>query len=401
MKIINAELFLKNEFSNFYNKIFIKEPNQIEKREFGIGNFHEKIYKRHLSFTNYKELNAFLREETPLYISFSGSYYKNPSAVPMQNKNRIAADLFYEIDADDLDTECKQQHDIWYCEKCSASGKGKPQKCIECGANVKYQQWVCKECLNAAKKELYRLIKILEKEFDIFEDYLINFSGHKGYHLHIRAEKIKSLSKEARNELMDYITLHNLTPENFVYKDKGLRFNDSSTIAKKIKKEIYNIIEKNNAELLSLTTHSPYSKMQKLLENKKELLENLQNNFLPKIPRAKLFWENLIQYAINKVKIYIDRQTSIDINKILRLPNSLHGGTGLQAKILSLDELKNFDPLKDAIVFDNTEIKVAIKKTPKFYFNGSHYKFDNEIAYIEKNLAIYLIAKHLAKPLVK
>ena len=251
---MNPAEFLKNEFSEFYNKTFIRQPPMIEKREFGIGNFFEKIYKRHISFSSYEELNAFLRKEAPLYISFSGSYYEKPSATPMSNKHRIGADLYYEIDADDLATECKQQHDLWFCEACQASGNGRPKCCVECGSKkLKYQEWVCPECLNEAKKELYKLIKILENEFGIFEEYQINFSGHKGYHLHIRNPCIKNLSKEARQELLDYITLHGLTPDDVLYKEKGiLRLNTDCTVGEKILKKLEELIDSENAELLSL-----------------------------------------------------------------------------------------------------------------------------------------------------
>ena len=110
--------------------------------------------------------------------------------------------------------------------------------------------------------------------------------------------------------------------------------------------------------------------------------------------KKSVLWKNILDYVVSKEMSPIDRQTSIDLHKIVRVPNTLHGETGLIAKSIPLDDLKDFDPFKDTIVFGSESIKVKISKTPKFILKGEHFgPFENQVEELPLFVAIYLIGK--------
>ena len=73
---------------------------------------------------------------------------------------------------------------------------------------MKKLNWICEECLNVAKKEIIKLIyDFLIPDFNIdIEKMKIAFSGHRGYHLKIEDNDLRTLSSDERREIIDYIT---------------------------------------------------------------------------------------------------------------------------------------------------------------------------------------------------
>ncbi|MEM0359934.1 MAG: DNA primase small subunit domain-containing protein [Candidatus Diapherotrites archaeon] len=400
-------LFLKNAFRSYYEK---KQISILEcaKREFGIGDFGKKIVKRHMSFSNENELNLFLRKEVPPYISYSAAYYEKPSARPMDSKGFLGADLVYEFDADDIETKCKEKHDFWQCsnEKCNASGKGAVIECPKCGSGVKTEQWFCKECLDETKKQALRLIELLSSELGFSEGISVNFSGKAGYHLHVRNSEVKGLSQQARTELIDYLTLNGIDLEAHGFGRLDMStlscpvLSQSSGIAKRFMERLVSFIRDWNPEKLAV--HGNLNKKQSafLVKNRKIILEKMSQGILFPIDASKpetsqKFWHLLIEEALREesIALNIDRQTSIDIHKILRVPDSIHGGTGLIAKTVSLDELKAFDPFKEAVAFFGTPVKVFINKAPEFSLGGERFKaFEQESQELSLSAAIFLVA---------
>ena len=112
----------------------------------------------------------------------------------------------------------------------------------------------------------------------------------------------------------------------------------------------------------------------------------------------KKFWESLISNLVASNALDIDRQTSADIRKIIRVPETLHGGTGLLASTISLQKFKEFNPLKETAVFNGGGVKVFINKSPKFYVGGEWFgPFNEEETELPLGAAIYLIAKKMAE----
>jgi len=398
---MNPEEFLRARFQEYYKNNIVAQPPSPEKREFGFGTFGRKIADRHLSFESHDAMNKFLREEVPFYFSYSAAYYKKPAGRPMQAKEFLGGDLIYEFDADDLKTECKQRHDSWVC-KCGAKGKGNPAHCTECGSAVRVKQWVCDECLSAVKAQAFSLLKVLQDDFGFSEGISVNFSGHKGYHLHVRAEAVRELTPSARIELVDYITGNgiDLASAGFYMEDKKMRCpvpEDASGWGKKLVDALLELFRRGDWQEIAVAGNLPAGTLAKgLAERKDEIIAGINNGTLHQLPGRKTekFWHSALEYCTEKTRLDIDRQTSVDVAKIVRVPDTIHGGTGLLANSIGIGELHNFRPLRDAVIFGDSTVKVKTDSLPKFTIGG------REFGPLEKGghelpgfAAIYLLAR--------
>jgi DNA primase small subunit len=393
--------FLKKKFSEHYKKNPVNSVPRLNEREIGYGEYGKKISSRHLSFSNEKEFNEFLINFTPFYVSASAAYYEFPSRKPMQAKNWNGADLIYEFDADDLKTKCSENHTFWECINCNKKGIGLKTHCDSCGQALKIEEWVCPQCLEETKKELMRLIDFLEIDLGLTQGHSFNFSGSKGFHMHLRSKETEKLSPRARVELVDYLTGNGLEFESLeFYFDKKFMHCPKESNAKGWQKIILNelkkLIHEEKFSILASFSGETVNQTKKILFNSSEAINEINNGFLPGIKgkKAKIFWENILNALKNEKKILLDRSTSIDSTKLIRIPNTLHGSTGLIAKSLSLNELMEFKGFDDAVVFSDKELKVRVKKTPKFYFNGTYWgAFKEETVILPEAVAIYLLLR--------
>ncbi|MDD3159487.1 MAG: DNA primase small subunit domain-containing protein [Candidatus ainarchaeum sp.] len=372
-EITNEEKFLKENFKDYYSKNFVDSINDINKREFGYGVFKRKIANRNMYFESATKMNSFLRDFVPLFFSYSNSYYSFPDKTPMINKGWLKSDLIYEFDADDFSEDLIVINDI---------------------------QWFSKVDIDLAKKQVFNLLNFIENDFNFSLDGLkINFSGKAGYHVHLRNNEIQNLSKPARIELVDYLTGNGISYNSLGYDidDNFFCSTRKGNWIKRINLGIKEFFKKDIKEISKITTLSK-PKIKLILESKEKYYSNLDKGLLFKVDdnksKNKIFWKNVLDKVVNENSSKIDRQTSIDINKIIRLPSTLHGDTGFIAKELTIDSLKDFNPYIDAVVFDKTNVKVFVQKAPKFSLNHLEFgPYENETVVVPKFAAIFLIGK--------
>ncbi|PIU21996.1 MAG: hypothetical protein COT14_03295 [Candidatus Diapherotrites archaeon CG08_land_8_20_14_0_20_30_16] len=402
--IIKAEQFLKSRIKEYYEKNFISVPN-IEKREFGYGIYNKKILDRNIAFKNDYELNTFLRERVPFYLSYSVAYYELPDAKPTSAKKLLKNDFIFEYDADDIPTPCKKTHDSWICPKCKEEGKGHTQKCPKCNSRTEISEWICDKCLDATKKQTKRLYNILTYELGFSEQEIkITFSGHKGFHTKIISPKIENIKQNERIELMDYITEEGLNFKElgFVPDEKGsIKFlGEKLGKSQKYLNFIKTVLESNDAtELLKyFDPNTSTQTLNKLVNNKKEALESLEKGkfYRPRKESVDL-WYNLLENLKESQKLYVDRQTTIDMYKIIRVPNTIHGGAMLLSKEVKIDKISDFNPFEEASIYKDGTLKIHLKKVPRLLLNREIFgPYENEIVELPNNIATYFLAKGVA-----
>ena len=81
---------------------------------------------------------------------------------------------------------------------------------------------------------------------------------------------------------------------------------------------------------------------------------------------------------------------------MIRLPDSLHGKTGLKVTKVILNGLKDFDPLKDTIVFSDEPIQVDMLKNEKIFLNNEEFNLEKGLNDVPLYLAVFLIGKRSA-----
>ncbi|MFH0954665.1 MAG: DNA primase small subunit domain-containing protein [Candidatus Micrarchaeota archaeon] len=398
---MNEESFLLENFRRFYKKNPVTEPPWPEQREFGIGGFGKKISQRHLAFGSLSEFNLFLQKEAPLFVSSSVSYYARPASRPMQAKGWLGADLVFEFDSDDIKTDCKREHDSWACKNCGTTGKGSVQNCSNCGEGVKAEEWVCPECLSAVKKQAVVLLDWIQNDLGLDDGIALNFSGSKGFHVHVRSGSVKSLSPAGRIELLDFLTGHGLELESVGFAEKnksvlGPRLENAKGWNRRILEKTLGLILNGSAEQIAVAGNISVRTAEKIVLQKQSAAEQIKKGFFPAVTASKsnLFWKSVFESAIGELKLDVDRQTSVDVYKIVRVAGTLHGSTGLSAKAISIDELAGFDGLTQGVVFDESPVELAVSKTPRFWLKNQWWgPFDNETQKLPLYAAVFLVGR--------
>ncbi len=341
------------EFSRFYkhNKPCVTE---VHMREFGIGNYEKKIYRRHMTFFDIDDLHRYLIREAPLYISHSVAYYKYPD-LEMEKKGWLGADLVF-----DLDSEA-----------------------------------ISRDALEKTKQDMVNLI-------DMVDDYLgakrklLVFSGNRGFHLHIRDNKFKKLGRNERLKLIRF-----LKGEGF---DVKMLF---ETYAKKYKElllKMPNAIigpspeDKGFGGLFAKKVIKQLEKLHSYFkdkENRERFIRGVSNHNWGIYNKAKIrnLFNILQKVNLNIFSLTIDPGVTGDISKLIRVPCSLHGSTGLW--VMKIKDIEDFDPFYDPVVLSDELIEVYVKESIKIElkdFNktlkkGSRIK-------IPRYVAIYLFLKN-------
>ena len=156
---------------------------------------------RHLSFKSAGDLLAELVKQGPSSVYCSNAVYEYPT-LQMDEKGWLGAELIFDIDADSIPTPCKTKHAWWLCQDCHKGGMGtKPAKCPNCkGVSVEQMHWSCRECLNATKEHVRRLVDFLTDDFGVQREQVrLYFSGNRGYHAHVQDERFETADSSMRS----------------------------------------------------------------------------------------------------------------------------------------------------------------------------------------------------------
>ena len=393
-KIVSSSSYARTLFRKYYTTTRITAPKEIEKREYGFVFFDNQNMVRHISFRSEDQLNEFLRRKIPRHAYYSSAYYEIPDAPVMGEKRWLGADLVFDIDVDHIPTSCKNVHDRWVCPECGESGYGFYEKCPFCGSDrLKRTIWVCVTCIEIARDEALKLVDILLSDFGLSDNEIFAvFSGHRGFHIHVDKEIFRELSQDARREIADYVRGLGLNI-NFFIKPTGrsiykYKYDVSSPgwrgrLARSLLTTLLEINSVEDLKELGFTTKRA-KKVLKDIESSREKGDLLSISF------TKRELEKLLEKALSSERCIIDEKVTIDTKRLIRLPGSLHGKTGLKVARLSISELENEDILKKSIVF-NGYAKIKADNLPKRVLDWNFDKQNKTIIEVPTYIAVYLI----------
>jgi DNA primase small subunit len=229
------------------------------------------------------------------------------------------------------------------------------------------------------------------------------FSGHRGYHVHIENERVRSLDSMARKEVVDYVIglgfkegVHRLVEDRRVALEVDP---DGVGWRQRIVKGVYELLEESTPkEIQKLGLDKRRTNF--LIENKKRLLETLKENGWINVkgvgPRN---WRKILQCVVNQQSAKIDTVVTTDIHRLIRLIGSLHGKTGFMKVEAPLRSLERFDPLTEAIAFKEGQMIVDVDEAPKFRVGSSQYgPFKNDAhVKLPTAAALFLLCKGAAQ----
>jgi DNA primase small subunit len=374
-----------NYLRDYYKSSHGLSPDKIEQREFGFGSFENRIAVRHTEFKSETNLHNYLVDTAPLHVDYSAAYYQHPAMTPMEKKGWLGSELRFDIDAGDIvKLPCRIDH-----------GK----------------EWVCDKCLEAAKEEVIKLIeKFLVPDFGFLEkEAEINFSGNRGYHIHIKRESILMLDKNAREELSNYLFGQGQSVDALFYtvpvdsrhrKQMGPKPTDGGWGGKIARAFIESTNSKEDLTSLGIEKTTASWIFRNMTKVKEQIA--LGNWDFISIPKKEDVFSNLLNKQVINQGNRIDKGVTNDPMHLMRLPESIHGGTGLIAKkIPSLAALKIFNPMIGAIAFKSGELKVRANSKYRLVMNGQEFgPYKSEIVTLPAYAAIYLYLKGAADMLI-
>ena len=331
-----TKAFLKSAYKEYYFKHAdsLEFPDELETREFGYIPFGGGMV-RHLSFKDNGEALAEIIKQSPSSVYCSNARYEFPTR-PIEEKGWLGAELIFDIDATDIPTPCKRGHDLWYCEKCSASGKlPRPSKCPKCGGSTDEFHGTCSVCLSAAKDHAVRVTRFLADDFGVAPDAIkVYFSGNRGYHLHVFDRRFDSLDQLGRGEIAEYM--------------RGAALPPSQTLASTLRRRRPGAGAQGEGWTRRITGYVD--------EHRPTYTGTLQR---------------LVSEAVSSQRAMVDSSVTTDIHRVFRLSGTLHGNTGMvKMRIKSIDA---FDPAKDPVVLSSRPVKVNVSFYPRFSVGGSDF----------------------------
>ncbi|MBQ8372807.1 MAG: DNA primase catalytic subunit PriS [Candidatus Methanomethylophilaceae archaeon] len=388
--------FLFKAFRKYYRVNTPIMPDRFTRREFGFMFFDKTYVQRHMSFGRPEELHKFMLGQVPSHSYYSTSYYRKPNAPTMDEKEWMGAELIFDLDADHLD-----------------------------GA----KEMTYSEMLVQIRSEMINLVdSFLLGDLGFSEDQVhITFSGGRGYHAHVRTPDVMGLGTHERRELVDYITSSGLNidwvfPYNKVATSKvvtgnGVRTNvakdrlippaDSGgwklrmrnglmyvvndfcdTDIKEIKKEYPSIKGSDKQTVLKAQDELRKNRGYLFEKNTMAVLSQSTQNMLVKIMKEDMAY---------RLSGEVDEPVTADIKRLIRLPGSVHGKSGLRVTPITRQELTDFDPLQMAVPdeYSDDPIKITMRRDSKLDMKGEHFSLSGETE-VPEYAAVFLIGRKMA-----
>jgi len=399
--------FVYQKFREYYQDpaTVIPAPVGFDQREFGYLLFKERFMVRHKKFSNFGNFRAMLAQTVPSDVYHSCAYYENPD-FDMDKKGWLGADLVFDIDADHIPTSCNKIHDEFTCMKCGFSGRGiTPETCPCCEATkFATKTWACDLCIESARIEAAKLIDMLENDFGFSPRELhVFFSGHRGYHVHVEEEAVRSLDAMARKEIVDYVTGLGLAvldkdPKENRRKRKGAKKFSLHNFGwnKRLKLGMENFLQTANKEELKAVG----IKNAALLNNKETIIKRAINEGRWESIKGVSVqtWLKLAEHVKDTQASKIDTVVTTDIHRLIRMNGTLHGKTGLKKVEFPAKDLADFDPFSGAVAFKKGEVKVLVSDAPEFRMSGETFgPYKNKTVELPNAAAVLLICKRRAE----
>jgi DNA primase small subunit len=371
--------YLKGRFGDYYRRNDLPLPPAAERREWGHIPFTEgagTTMVRHQSVLDLGSVNDFLARERPRHVYFSAGRYDDPGAGTMAAKGWAESDLVFDLDADHLP-----------------------------GVDPAADDYA--EMLAACKDELIDLLDLLEEDF-AFEDLTVVFSGGRGYHVHVRDAGVRGLDSARRTEIADYVRGADVEEDAYVHTvsrggvNRRVLATDGGW-GRRVHRRLLAFV----GELADMDDDAALERLQsfegigsgragKILETvrtRRDAIEagelELGGTGMRRLVKA------LAGETIEAESAHIDEPVTTDTNRLIRLPGSLHGGTGLRVQRIERDDLAAFDPLSDAVpeTFRGQKVRVETDRDFETALDGETFRVPEGVSSVPEHVAVFALAR--------
>ena len=335
-------------FGEYYQSLSVDDlwaPPRFRSREWMFIPWGGKPPDRHRGFSDKRELLHYLYHKAPHSCFHSTAYYNDPSERNMVDKGWMGADLIFDLDGDHLP---------------GVSDTDFP-KMIELVQEQAWRLWS----------------EFLEPEFGFREEYVqITFSGHRGFHIHVRDPTYLHLDSNARRQLVNYIRGEGVNVQDvFSGYESGWKsrvqlgvddvlfklraISDGSDEKTILLTEFHEVMKQRIRHPDCSVKSCSKAKLQelaKLSQDEGRIQRLREDSSLRVFPgdKTSIFWE-LVKGTPLPVG-ETDEAVTVDVKRVIRWIGSLHGKCGLRVTELPLarldpDSSNAFDPLSEAVAF--------------------------------------------------
>jgi DNA primase small subunit len=381
--------YLRGRFRDYYRHQDLSLPPEADAREWGYIPWSAgpgTTMVRHNALLDLGDFDDFLARERPQHVYFSAGRYDDPGANNMSEKGWQGSDLIFDLDADHL-------------------------------PSVTLGEDTYAEMLGKCKGALERLLSFLESDFG-FRDLEIVFSGGRGYHVHVRDRGVQDLDRGARREIVDYVRGTGLQFEALLESEAvGGSAGRKSPARKRTlattggwsaraHRRLLAYVE----ELLATDEESALQRLQALdgvgekraaaiLRAARENYGQLEAGNVDVHPAVFGLARQLAGAVVEHDNAPIDEPVTTDTNRLIRLPGSLHGGSGLAVRQIDREELEGFDPLVEAIpeTFRGQEIAIDVTDPGLVELGGDNFTIDDGNQTVLEYVGVFLMARGRAE----
>jgi DNA primase small subunit len=371
--------FLKQRFAEYYRDAYLFAPPSVEQREWGFiffdPDYPEIRMRRHIGFSGTDELFAYLKAMNPAHAYYSTAYYSDPQAPTMGEKGWLGADLVFDLDADHI---MRGAYDVM---------------------------------LARVKEEAVKLIDMLTDELGFSRGEMeVVFSGGRGYHIHIREIAVRGYGSPERRELIDYVCGIGIDPGIMLsmrsHSPRGWHHRYISSLLEYLV-WLEGADEDEAVSRLSVLEGVGKVTAEEFMKRRPELVRllstepgeiNLRDRVVGRVISALVqdsesgFTERLKSRAA-----LADEPVTTDIKRLIRLPGSLHGGSGFRVTPLTPGGLEDFDPLVDAVVFGTRDVRIELPKPMTMPMLGEVHRLEKGVQNVPEALAVFLCCRGMAE----
>ena len=367
--------FLRQRFTEYYRKAVLVPPTSLEQREWGFILFNpgaaETRMRRHIGFSGRDEMTSYIQNLIPQHAYYSTAYYEKPDAGTMAEKGWCGADLIFDLDADHI-------------------------------VRGPYDQM-----LSRVKEETLKLLDMLTLEFGMDKKKIeLVFSGGRGYHVHVNDLAFRSWGSAERRELIDYVC--------------GIGFDPAAMLSGKTppapswQRRYREALLEYLRWLAGLPEEEAMAHLTAMEGIGKESATGFFKNLgetitsIEKHPSGMIFRNRVLATIVAQQEgefkkrllaraALADEPVTTDTKRLIRMPNSLHGGSGMRVQPLEIRDLPGFDPLVDAVVFGMRDVRVNLSFNLKMPMLGSTYELQKGITTVPEAVAVFLCARGAAE----
>jgi DNA primase small subunit len=367
--------FLRQRFTEYYKKTVLVPPPSLTQREWGFVLFNpgatDMRMHRHVGFTGREEMSEYIKNIVPQHTYYSTAYYEKPDAGTMADKGWCGADLIFDLDADHI-------------------------------VRGPYDQMLAR-----VKEETEKLIAMLTDEFGMDKKSIaLVFSGGRGYHVHVRDIAFRSWGSAERRELIDYVCGIGIDPAAMLsgktVPSPGWHQRYREALLEYLR-WIGSMPEDEAMAHLSAMEGIGKESAATFLKKREEIISDIERRPSGMIMKNRVLGiiagqqEGEFRKRLLSRAALADEPVTTDTKRLIRLPTSLHGGSGMQVQQMELRDLHDFDPLTDAVVFGTRDVKVDQKFPLKMPMLGSTYELQKGINTVPEAVAVFLCCRGMAE----